>query len=254
MADVLALKKAYRIFSWISLIGLIAVILLVLHKSPAPDVAYDPAAAKRVEQKFAEAGQAKAAGQPAQVQMDRTELNSYLAQNLQLEGSATPSPSPSPSWAPSPATNAGSGVPPTISSTNVAGAPTTAAVAPANAIANDAAAALSSSDPQTIEQVQSSVKDVKVDMEGDLVKAYVIFDFHGRDLSLELDGHLGSQDGYVKFVPVAGKLGSLPLPQSTLESAVSKMMSSSENREKMKLPDDISDVQIVDGKAVLSYK
>jgi hypothetical protein len=127
-------------------------------------------------------------------------------------------------------------------------------VAPANAIANDAAAALASSDPQTIEQVQSSVKDVKVDMEGDLVKAYVIFDFHGRDLSLELDGHLGSQDGYVKFVPVAGKLGSLPLPQSTLESAVSKMMSSPENREKLKLPDDISDVQIVDGKAVLSYK
>jgi hypothetical protein len=155
---------------------------------------------------------------------------------------------------PSPAADAGSGVPPTISSTNVAGAPTTAAVAPANAIANDAAAALASSDPQTIEQVQSSVKDVKVDMEGDLVKAYVIFDFHGRDLSLELDGHLGSQDGYVKFVPVAGKLGSLPLPQSTLESAVSKMMSSPENREKLKLPDDISDVQIVDGKAVLSYK
>ena len=115
-------------------------------------------------------------------------------------------------------------------------------------------AALASSDPQTIEQVQSSVKDVKVDMDGDLVKAYVIFDFHGKDLSLELDGHLGAENGYVQFDPVAGKLGSLPLPQSTLEAAVAKMMSSPENREKLKLPDDISDIQIVDGKAVLSYK
>ena len=89
---------------------------------------------------------------------------------------------------------------------------------------------------------------------GDLVKAYVIFNFHGQDLSLELDGHLGAQDGYLKFEPVAGKLGSLPLPQSTLDAAVAKMMSSPENREKLKLPDDINNIQIQDGHAVVSYK
>jgi hypothetical protein len=242
MPDPLAVRKIYRIFSWISLISLIAVILLVLHKSPAPDVAYDPSAAKRAEEKFAAADQAKAAGQPAQVQMDRTELNSYLAQNLQMEGSAPAIPGADARVA-IPAANAA-----------VGSVSTAAAETPASRIESDAAAALASSDPQTLEQVQSSVKDVKVDMEGSLVKAYVIFDFHGRDLSLELDGHLGSENGYVKFEPVAGKLGSLPLPQSTLDSAVAKMMSSPENREKLKLPDDISDVQVVDGKAVVSYK
>jgi hypothetical protein len=238
MPDAAAIKKIYRIFTWISLIGLILVIILVLHKSPAPEVPYDPAAAKRVEQKFAAADQAKAAGQPAQVQIDRTELNSYLAQNLQLEGSAPAAP----------ATDAG----PAMPAANVASAPGSAA--PAGNPSNDAAAVLAGSDPQSLEQVQSSVKDVKVDMDGDLVKAYVVFDFHGKDLSLELDGHLGAQDGYVKFEPVAGKLGSLPLPQSTLDSAVAKMMASPENREKLKLPDDISDIQIVNGNAVLSYK
>jgi hypothetical protein len=86
------------------------------------------------------------------------------------------------------------------------------------------------------------------------VKAYLIFDFHGKDLSLELDGHLETQDGYLKFDPVAGKLGSLPLPQSTLDSAVEKMMASPENRETLRLPSDISDVQIVNGQAVVSYK
>jgi hypothetical protein len=240
MADATVIRKIYQVSTRLSFAGLIVVILLVLHKSPAPHVATDPAAAKRVEQKFAAADQAKAAGQPAQVQMDGTELNSYLAQNLQLAGSTPPTQSP----------DAGAAMPAaTIANTSASPAP-----APGNNPANDAMAALSSSDPQSIEQVQSSVKDVKVDMDGDLVKAYVVFDFHGRDMSLELDGHMGAQDGYVKFQPVAGKLGSLPLPQATLDAAVEKMMASPENREKLKLPDDISDIKIEDGKAVLSYK
>ena len=69
-------------------------------------------------------------------------------------------------------------------------------------------------------------------------------------MALELDGHVGAQDGYIKFDPVGGKLGDLPLPQSTLESAVEKMMASPENREKLRLPADISDIQIVNGQAV----
>jgi hypothetical protein len=240
MAELSTAKKIYRIFNWASLVALIVVILLVLHKSPAPNVPYDPTAAKRVEQKFAAADQAKAAGQPAQVQIDRTELNSYLAQNLQVAGSA-------------PASSPENAVPVPVASVSAPSGPASN-TSPSGSTANDPMAALASSDPQTIEQVQSSVKDVKVDMDGDLVKAYVVFNFHGNDLSLELDGHLGTENGYIKFDPVAGKLGSLPLPQSTLDSAVAKMMSSPENREKLKLPDDISDVQIVNGKAVLSYK
>jgi hypothetical protein len=229
------LKKTYWIFHWGSIAFLVLALFLVLHKSPAPSVVNDPTAAARVEQKFAAADQAKVNGQPSQVEMDSTELNSYLNQNLQLAGS-TPAAAPSSALS----TNSQSGG-------NVSTAPSTTP--------NDAAAAaLNSGSDQSLEQVQSSVKDVKIDMEGDLVKAYVIFDFHGKDLSLELDGHLGAQDGYLKFVPVAGKLGSLPLPQSTLDAAVSKMMESPENRQKLRLPPDIGDVQIADGQAVVSYK
>jgi hypothetical protein len=208
-------------------------VALVLRKSPPPNVANDPAAATRVEQKFAAADQAKAAGQPAQVQLDTTELNSYLQQNLQTGGAPEPSANIPLPAAPSP------------------GVPVGGASADPNA---GALAALSSNDAATVEQVQSSVKDVNVTMEGDLVKAHVIFDFHGKDLSLELDGHLGSQDGYMKFIPVSGKLGSLPLPQSMLDAVVSKMMESPENREKLKLPADISDIQVQNGQAVVSYK
>jgi hypothetical protein len=231
-------KTAYRILHWGSIAFLVVALFLVFHKSTPPGVANDPTAAARVEQKFAAADQAKANGQPAQVQIDSTELNSYLNQNLQLAGSTQ-------------AAVPISGLPPaTQGGTNASSSGS------ASANSNDAAAvaALNSGSDQSIEQVQSSVKDVKIDMDGDLVKAYVIFDYHGQDLSLELDGHLGAQDGYLKFVPVAGKLGSLPLPQSTLEAAVNKMMESPENREKLRLPADIGDVKVEDGQAVVSYK
>jgi len=220
VASQTVLKTAYRVLTWTTFAWLALTLLLVLRKSPPPAIPADPDAAAHIEQKFTVAEQQKAAGQAPQVALNPSELNSYLSQNLQLEGS------PQVGAATSTGSGAAAGSPPSL-----AGA-----------------------DAATLEEVQSSVKDVKVDMDGDLVKCYVIFDFHGKDLSLELDGHLATQDGYVKFVPVAGKLGSLPLPQSTLDAAVQKMMASPENREKLKLPPDISDIQIQNGQAVVSYK
>ncbi len=231
MADANLLGKLYKILSWGSLAALIVTILLVLHTSKAPSIPFDRDAAARAEQKFAAADQAKAAGQPGQVALDRSELNSYLAQNLQMEAP----------------------VPGGASSDAKVATPAPAVEGGGNA-ANDPSAALAAGDPRSLEDVQSSVKDVKVDLVGDLVKAYVIFDFHGKDISLELDGHLSSENGFMKFEPVSGKLGALPLPQSTLNAAVEKLMASPENRDKLRLPADISDIKIVDGQAVIQYK
>src|SRR5574337_1102376 len=47
----------------------------------------------------------------------------------------------------------------------------------------------------TLEEVQSSVRDVKINMLDDRVQAYVLFDFHGKDLSLVLEGHLRAENG-----------------------------------------------------------
>lgn len=227
-------KTIYRILSWTSLVGLILVIVLVFWKSPTPNLPFDPNAAARAEKKFEAADQAKAAGQPGQVALDRTELNSYLTQTLQ------------------PVLQAGTGangaalVQPTTGGTATSQGPSGGTASDPTAIAGN--------DQPTLEQVQSSVKDVKVDMDGDVVKAYVVFDFHGKDLALELDGHLSADNGYMKFEPVSGKLGSLPLPQSTLNAAVEQLMASPENREKLRLPNDISDIKIVDGQAVIQYK
>jgi len=220
-------KRLYQGLGWVCTAGLLLILVLVLRKSPAPNVPYDPAAAARVQQKFAAADQAKAAGQPAQVAIDRTELNSYLQQNLQTQDSQA----------------ARAAAPADPNATSAAPSGDTTSADP-----------LAGADQMTEAQVQSAVKDVKVDMDGDLIKAHVIFNLHGKDMSLDLDGHLVSENGYLKFEPVDGKLGSLPLPQSVLDAAVDKLMSSPENREKMKLPDDINDIQIQNGQAVVSYK
>jgi hypothetical protein len=232
-------KKLYLVLTWVSFAGLVVVLLLVLRKSPPPNIPFDPSAAARAEQKFEAADQAKAAGQPGHVALDATELNSYLKQNLELEADGS-QPAASPAQ-----------------SSQLNGAPSAAAAPglPSTAAApGDPTASIPGADQATLEQVQSSVKDVKVDIVGDLVKAYVIFDFHGKDLSLELDGHLGAENGFLKFEPVSGKLGSMPLSQSMLNSTVQKLMASPENREKLRLPSDISDIQIVNGQAVVTYK
>lgn len=227
MADSSPLKIAYRIVRWSSLAALVIALILILKKSPAPSVSYDPAATARVQQELASANQSQVAGTPTQVHLDSIEVYSYLHDSLQTAGA------PAPSGEPSQDPNDGNA------------AASQRAVSPAPPVAG--------ADPQTIEQVQSSVKDVKIRMEGDLITAYVVFDFHGEDLSLELDGHLFTENGYLQFEPVSGKLGSLPLPQSTLNSAVQKLMASSENRERLKLPQGIDDVQVVDGHVVVTY-
>ncbi len=216
----------YRILTWSSLAVLVLALALVFKKPRTPTVPSDPTAAARAEQKFAKADQAKGTGQAVDVDLDRTELNSYLHQNLQLEAVQ----------------------PDAISAASPASSASASAPQPAGPLARI------SGDGATLEQVQSSVKDVNVDIEGDIVKAYVTFDFHGKDLALELDGHVGTQDGYLKFDPVAGKLGSLPLPLSTLQAAVEKMMASPENREKLRLPPDVSNIAVSNGQAIVSYK
>ncbi|MGC1106737.1 MAG: hypothetical protein WA876_09375 [Candidatus Acidiferrales bacterium] len=206
--------------SGISLALLLAVVFLIFHKAAPPQVRIDPQAAARAAAKLSEAQTAAQQNQPHQVTLDSTEVNSYLNSNLQLANAAAKSDATSDAAA------------------NPAATPAASAEAPA-------------AEP-TIDDVQSAVKDVKVDMVGDLVKAYVTFDFHGKDMSLELDGHLSSADGYLHFEPTAGELGSLPLPQSTLDAAVDKMMSSPENREKMRLPPGINSIKVVNGQVVVN--
>jgi hypothetical protein len=233
------LRTFYRRARWVGLAFVVLLFVLILRKGAPPPVKVEPDAAARAEEKIRVSEAESSVGEPHQLQLDNVELNSYLNQNLAINGRAETA-SISSNASPAPASASG-------------------AAAPASP------AAISESSPQsppqtspqaapTLEEIQSSVKDVRVDMQGDLVKAYIVYNFHGQDLSLELDGHLHAEGGYLKFEPVSGSLGSLPLPQSVLQSAARQLLNSPENREKLRLPPDVTDIQIVDGHVVASYK
>lgn len=208
------LRWAFRIFRWTTYLAALITLILLLHKSPPPLVEATPQAAARAEEKFAQVEQSVAQGQQATVRLDETELNSYLVSHLDLK-------TEQPAAAPTPGATPGG-----------PGSPT----------------------PEDVEKMRSSVRDVKVTMADDRVKAYVVFDVHGKDMTLELEGKLSATNGYLQFVPVSGHIGSLPIPQSTLETAVQRLMESPENREKLRLPPDISDLHIENGELVATYK
>jgi len=209
-----ALRWVFRIFRWSTYLAALITLILLLHKSPPPKVEATPQAAARAEEKFAQVEQSVAQGQQGTVRLDESELNSYLASHLDLKTDQ-----PAAAATPSPAPGA-------------SGSPS----------------------PEDVEKMRSSVRDVKVTMMDDRVKAYVVFDVHGKDMSLELEGKLGATNGYLQFLPVSGHIGSLPIPQSTLESAVQRLMDSPENREKLRLPPDMSDLHIENGELVATYK
>jgi hypothetical protein len=219
-------RTVYHIASGAGFTLLVVALVLIFHKSPPPKVVVDPQAAASAAAKISQAQAAAQQKQPFQVTLNPTEVNSYLNSNLQFQNAQPKPDATSPTAAPSPG-------------------------AAATSDASSAAPAATPADP-TIEDVQSAVKDVKVDMVGDLVKAYVTFDFHGKDMSLELDGHLSSENGYLQFEPVAGQLGSLPLPQSVLDAAVNKLMSSPENREKLRLPPGVNNLKVENGQVVVN--
>jgi hypothetical protein len=227
-SKVSTLMLVFRIVRWTVYACALIVLILLLHKPAPPVVSTTPEAAARAEQKFQDVQQAVAQGQPATLHMSETELNSYLASHLVLPAANTNS-------------NANTNAPSAM---------------PSAAPSGGADGALHAEQPtmDDVEQMRSNVKDVKVQLVDDHVRAYVVFDVHGKDVTLQLVGKLGADNGFLKFEPVSGQIGSLPIPQAVLEAAVRKMMESPENREKMKLPSDVSNLKIENGEVVTQFQ
>ncbi|GAC1680733.1 MAG: hypothetical protein PVS2B2_19210 [Candidatus Acidiferrum sp.] len=218
-------RSAFRLFRWATYITSALTLILLLHKTAPPPVeAASPEAAARVDQKFAQVAQSLNSGQAATVHLDETEVNSYLASHLNLENSS-----------------AATATAPQGNSTNAS-----------NSAPNSSPA--ESPTQEDIERARSSVRDVKIQLIEDRVKAYILFDMHGKDMTLQLEGRIASSGGYLRFEPLGGEIGSLPIPQSALQSAVQRMMDSPVNRETLRLPPNISDLRAQNGEIVVTYQ
>jgi hypothetical protein len=115
--------------------------------------------------------------------------------------------------------------------------------------------ALGTADPDpTVEQMRSAVRDVKVTLQGDTAGVYAVFELMGKDVTLQMQGHLHVVDGYLKFEPVSGNLGDFALPQSALSATVGRMLDNPENRETLRMPPEIKDVRVENGALVIEQK
>ena len=218
------LRVLWRVFSWGSLALLILFLILILLPSAPPRIMVPPDAAGRAEAKVNEFRTSLEQGRESTLEMDEPELNGWLSANLALKR-----PAADPASRPD--------------------ATQETASSPA-----ERAPALRQSQNPTVEEVQSSVRDVKIELLGDSLRAYVSFELYGKELSLEMEGRLTVRDGCLRLEPTAGKLGSLPLLAGTLESAAQRLFESPENKEKFRLPPEIQDVSIKQGRLVITSR
>lgn len=215
-------RRLYRVLRWIILAGLILVVFLVLRSSPPPRILATPEAAKRAQAKIEEFRSSLGNGTERRLTMDEAELNGWLSENLALKKP--------------------------INETSEYESGSESLTDQEIPESEDRV-----SGRESLEQIQSSIRDVKIELLDDSLRIYARFDLHGMDLSLELEGQPEIRDGYLRLEPTRGKLGSLPLMAGTLRNAADRLFDSPKNREKFKLPPEIEDVRIEQGQLIVLF-
>ena len=214
--------KLDRIISVATLAASLIAIFLVLKKPQPVAPAQSPAAAaanvQSLENKLEQLEQPKDPGQaPAQVHFSSDEITAALAQAAAM-------------------IPASAGTTPGSGAQTGPGLPTSVPSSP------DAA----------IGEGEPEVKDYKVNFDGDVARGQFVTQIGGKDVYVTLAGHLGSKDGYATFDPTEFKVGDLSIPVSMVSGALQKKLT--EQRDRLKLPDDVGSVRVENGQLVATQK
>ena len=222
--------KLDRIISVTTLAASLIAIFLVLKKpqpvAPAQSSAAAAANVQSLENKLEQLEKPKEPGQePAQVHFSSDEITAALAQ----AAAALPATIPASAAMSGGATGPSAGQ-------NSPGLPTTVPSSPD--------AAIGEGEPQ--------VKDYKVNFDGDVARGQFVTQIGGKEVYVPLAGHLGSKDGYATFDPTEFKVGDLSIPVSMVSGALQKKLT--EQRDRLKLPDDVGSVRVENGQLVATQK
>jgi len=211
--------KLQRILSFATLAISIVTLILVLRR-PAPVApALAPAAtaanAQSFQEKVNQLAQPRVPGEGgSEVRINSGELSAALAQAAGLLPATTPTPAD------------------TAISTPSSSSPAGPAMEYPGAVPN--------------------VKDYQVSMDGDLVRGQFLTQIAGKDVYLTLAGHLGSKDGYATFDATEVKVGDLSVPASLVNGVLQKKLA--EQRDQLKLPNNVKDIKVENGELVLVEK
>jgi hypothetical protein len=97
-----------------------------------------------------------------------------------------------------------------------------------------------------------NIKDYQVSMDGDVVRGQFLTQIAGKDVYLTLAGHLGSKDGYATFDATEVKVGDLSVPVALVNDALQKKLT--EQRDQLKLPNNVKDIKVENGELVFVEK
>jgi hypothetical protein len=97
-----------------------------------------------------------------------------------------------------------------------------------------------------------NIKDYQVSMDGDMVRGQFLTQIAGKDVYLTLGGHLGARDGYATFEATEVKVGDLSVPASLVNQVLQKKLA--EQRDQLKLPNNVKDLRVDNGELVFVEK
>ena len=97
-----------------------------------------------------------------------------------------------------------------------------------------------------------TIKDQQVSFDGDVVHGQFLTQIAGKDVWITISGHIGEKDGYATFDPTELKVGDLNVPVSMVNPALQKKLA--EQRDRLKLPDNVGNVKIENNQLVMQQK
>jgi hypothetical protein len=107
----------------------------------------------------------------------------------------------------------------------------------------------------TAEEVNAALdQPVQLKFSGDRMTGQLVSEIQGQKIYLTLGGRLGTNDGYVTFQPDEVRIGNMPLPASLLNGPLQKKLREPAIRERLKLPEYISDLRIENGQLVIEER
>ncbi len=123
---------------------------------------------------------------------------------------------------------------------------------PANTATGNPSASSPASSAMEFPGAVPDIKDYQVSMDGDLVRGQFLTQIAGKDVYLTLAGHLGSKDGYATFDATEVKVGDLSVPASLVNEVLQKKLA--EQRDQLKLPNNVKDIKVENGELVFVEK
>jgi len=97
-----------------------------------------------------------------------------------------------------------------------------------------------------------NILDQQVSFDGDQVHGRFLTNIAGKNVWVTVSGHLGSKDGYATFEPTEFKVGDLSIPVSLVNEPLQKRLA--EQRDRLKLPDNVGGIKVENGELVLTQK